>query len=216
MGKSLDKILSDLGIRNQSLTEEDRDEKIAMATNAYAKFMDIIEPDWRCNPQSVGTPKRVAKMFINELMVGEYGELPNIAVFNNDEGYDGLVFQGDIEVKSMCSHHHMPFQGKAYIAYIPSKDGKIIGLSKLNRIVELCSRRMHVQESLTAQIANIVQELIGDNSGVAVHIEANHTCVSHRGIRQNSTMKTTKLTGYFFTNELGTRDEFFNNIKSAK
>jgi len=191
-------------------------EKLIAAEQAYAKFMDVVLPNWREDPNSKDTPKRVAKMFLQDLWKGLYSEEPVITVFENCEVYDGIVFQGNIEVKSQCSHHHMPFWGKAYVAYIPGSSNRIIGLSKLNRIVEYFSRRPQVQENLTMQIHNFLQEILQDSKGIAVLIEAQHTCVSHRGIRQDSTMKTSKLSGVFLDNTDKSREEFYHFINDLK
>lgn len=198
------------------LTDFERAAKLNLAEKAYSNFMDIVLPGWDKDPNSKETPKRVAKMFVNELWSGLYGSEPKITAFDNVDQYDGIVFQGNIEVKSQCSHHHMPFIGNAYVAYIPAKDGKIIGLSKLNRIVDFCSRRPQVQENLTMQIHNYINEVIGNNLGIAVYIEAAHTCVSHRGIGQDSMMKTSKLSGVFLDNQNKARDEFYHFIKGVK
>lgn len=200
----------------KELTEKERSSKIAKAGKAYAKFMDEILPGWGTDPNSKETPHRVAKMFVNELYAGLFSNEPKITVFENVDIYDGMVFQGDIEVRSQCSHHHMPFYGKAHIAYIPGKSNKIIGLSKLNRIVDFFSRRPQVQENLSMQIHNYLESLLGDSLGIAVVIEAKHTCVSHRGIGQNSTMKTSKLSGVFIDQTNKSRDEFYHFIDNLK
>lgn len=191
------------------------EERLLEAEKAYAKFMDVILPKWEEDPNAVDTPKRVAKMFLKELYSGLYGEKPKITVFDNVDKYTGIVFQGNIEVKSQCSHHHMPFIGVAHVAYIPSIHGKIIGLSKLNRVVEYFSRRPQVQENLTMQIHEYLEKILGSSQGVAVYIEANHTCVSHRGIGQNSTMKTVKLSGSFLEEDAA-RGEFYQFIHDLK
>ena len=198
------------------LTEQERASKIERATEAYEAFMDEILPGWQNDPNSKDTPHRVAKMYVNELYSGLYGKEPKITSFDNVDGYDGMVFQGVIEVKSQCSHHHMPFFGKAYVSYIPGSKGSIIGLSKLNRIVEFLSRRPQVQENLTMQIVDYVKKVVGDCLGVAVMIEANHTCVSHRGIRQGSTMITAKMSGTFLDNTDKSRDEFYQFVNLTK
>lgn len=197
----------------KELTDQEREQKINDATVAYARFMDHILPEWSNDPNSKDTPYRVAKMYINELYSGLYSPEPKITVFENIDTYDGIVFQGDIEVKSQCSHHHMPFFGKAYVAYIPGKSNKIIGLSKLNRIVEFFSRRPQVQENLTMQIHDFLNNILVDSPGVAVMIKAKHTCVSHRGIRQSSVMKTSKLSGVFLEKSNDVRDEFYKFVK---
>lgn len=203
------------------LTKTEREGRIIAASRAYAEFMNVIYPEWRDDPGMQGTPDRVAKMFINEMLAGIHNDPPKITVFDNKGNmngaqYTGIVFDGGIPVKSMCSHHHMPFFGYAYVAYIPKEGGKIIGLSKLNRIVEFCSRRFNVQEHLTEDIHHIVSKLVGECQGVAVAIEARHLCVSHRGVGDNSVMKTTKLSGRFWDNEIGTRNEYYRMIADMK
>jgi GTP cyclohydrolase I len=177
--------------------------------------MDTVMPGWKEDPNCQDTPTRVAKMFINELQAGVFNMPPKITVFSNDHKYDGIIFEGNIDVKSMCSHHHMPFFGVAHVGYIPNPNGKYIGLSKLNRLVDYYARRANVQEDLTMQIHNGIAKLIGDNLGIAVVISAKHTCVSHRGAKNESTMKTSKLSGLFFSNEIGTRAEFYHLINGG-
>ena len=204
-------------ITRRELTSQQVINRIEEAKHAYACFMDVVFPGWTTDPNSIDTPERVAKMFIKELSEGLNMPKPKITDFDNVDGYKGIVFQGNIEVKSFCSHHHMPFFGKAHVAYIPAeKGGKIIGLSKLNRIVNYFARRPQVQENLTKQILDYLNNALKGNRGIAVSIEANHTCVSHRGINQYSTMKTTDLSGFFFTNEIGTRDEFYRMLGDLK
>ena len=157
---------------------------------------------------------RVAKAFVNDLAEGCYNEGPKITAFDNLDNYDGMVFQGSITVNSFCSHHHLPFTGVAHTAYIPSEDGKIIGLSKLNRIVEFYSRRPQVQENLTMQIHDHIHDVCSDNLGVAVMVSANHMCACVRGVRHNATMKTSKLSGAF--KNAAPRQEFYNFIRDLK
>lgn len=180
------------------------------AVQAYAEFMEALGLDLT-NPNMTDTPTRVMKMYRDDVFKGLYEPEPKITAFPNEDEYDGIVFQGDIQVKSVCSHHHCPFIGKACVAYIPNKDGKIIGLSKLNRIVEYYSRRPQVQENLTMQIHDHIKKVIGDNQGVAVYIACKHTCVSLRGIKHDSEMKTTKLSGLFFDDNKA-RNEFYSFI----
>lgn len=185
---------------------------IEQASRAYAAYMDVVLPGWQEDPNAKDTPRRVAKSFINDLTVGLRNQLAPITQFKNADGYDGIVFQGNIPIKSLCSHHHQNIYGVAHVAYIPSADGKIIGLSKLNRIVEFFSRRPQVQENLTMQIHNKINELIEGNKGVAVVMQAKHMCASHRGVNHDSIMQTAKLSGFFFDNEIGTRAELYNMI----
>jgi GTP cyclohydrolase I len=191
------------------------DEVIKNASVAYEKFLDALRFDWRNDPHSEGTPLRVAKSFVNDLIAGCYEDTPKITAFDNNEHYDGMVFQGGIPVKSLCSHHHLPFTGRAYVAYIPDKKGKVIGLSKLNRIVEFYSRRPQVQESLTMQIHDEIKNTCPDSLGVAVMISATHTCACLRGIKHDGCeMKTSKLSGVFMDNSNLSRNEFYHFIEN--
>lgn len=202
---------------NQSieLSKEEISEMIDQAATAYAKFMDALKIDWKNDPHSEDTPRRVAKSFVNDLITGCYTAPPNITAFENTDGYDGIVFQGDVDVKSICSHHHLSFLGKAHVAYIPGADGKVIGLSKLNRIVEWFARRPQVQENLSMQIHDYITKECAGNRGVAVMIEAKHMCASCRGVRHDSTMMTSKLSGAFEQND-ATRNEFYKFIEKLK
>ena len=198
---------------NVALTEIERTSMIEEAAKAYETFMDSLRIDWRNDPNSADTPRRVAKSFINDLAQGCYTGSPNITAFDNVDGYDGIVFQGNIEVKSICSHHHLPFVGKAHVAYLPGD--KVIGLSKLNRIVEWFARRPQVQENLTMQIHDYINKVCEGNNGVAVMIEANHMCACIRGVKHDSTMMTSKLSGAFL-NRPEVREEFYDFVKRLK
>ena len=116
---------------NMPISDEDKLEVIDNATKAYEAYLDALRIDWRNDPNSSDTPRRVAKAFVNDLAQGCYNEAPRITAFPSD-GYDGMVFQGGIPVKSLYSHHHLFFQGVAHVAYMPSLDVKVVGLSKLN------------------------------------------------------------------------------------
>lgn len=201
---------------NLPQSEEQREEMIDNVAKAYEGVMDALKIDWKNCPNSNDTPRRVAKSFVNDLMRGCYIPEPKITAFDNVDKYEGIVFQGNIKMVSICNHHFLGFTGVAHVAYIPSKDGKIIGLSKLNRVVDYYSRRPQVQENLTNQIFEHINRVCEGNLGVAVFISANHTCCSNRGIGHDSTMKTARLSGHFFTNELGTKEEFYQMINDLK
>lgn len=203
---------------NISLTQEQRYEMIIEAAKAYELFMDALRIDWRNDPNSADTPRRVAKAWVNDLIVGCYTDKPNITAFDNIDKYDGMVCQNNIKVTSMCSHHHLQFTGVAHVAYIPSKNGKVIGLSKLNRIVDWYSRRPQVQENLTSQIHKHVDEVCLLNKGVAVMIECDHTCCSNRGIKHDSTMRTARVSGAFHEDggNGSSRAEFYKFIEFAQ
>ncbi len=196
------------------MNEKDKQRTIKNASKYYGQFLTSLGYNWKSDSNMSGTPDRVAKMMINDITAGVYDDEPRITVFDNVDKYDGMVFQGNIQVHSLCSHHMLPFVGRAHVAYIP--DGKIIGLSKLNRIVEYYSRRPQVQENLTQQIHDHINRVCEGNHGVAVMIEAEHSCVKLRGIKQCSTMKTAKLSGVFEDNKDLVRAEFYDFVKTLK
>ena len=197
------------------LTQEELDSMIITAAHHYGEYMTALGFDWRNDPNSNDTPMRVAKAFVNDLAKGCYTAPPNITSFDNVDQYGGIVFQGDIDVKSICSHHHLSFIGKAYVAYIPSPTGKVIGLSKLNRIVEYFSRRPQVQENLTNQISDYLNKVCDDNQGVAVLIKCKHLCACVRGVGHDSTMMTSKLTGAFLEHD-SAKAEFYKMMDYLK
>jgi GTP cyclohydrolase I len=194
------------------LTENQKATMINAAANAFGLFLDALKCDWRNDPNSDNTPHRVAKAYVNDLWAGRYNGPPNITAFPSD-GYDGMVFEGGIPLTSMCSHHHQTIMGKVHIAYIPGNDSHVIGLSKLNRLVEHFARRGAIQEQLTVAIHNSIDTIINDNKGVAVMIDAIHNCVSCRGVKHGgASMKTSKLTGAF-KDDASTRSEYYEFVK---
>jgi GTP cyclohydrolase I len=199
-------------------TEEEKAEMIKNAAVYYGQFLTALGFDWAADEHSANTPNRVAKAWVNDLIKGSISAPPEIKAFPNDEGYTGLICQTRIPVVSMCAHHNLGFTGVAHVAYIAGKEktDMVIGLSKLNRIVDFYSRRPNIQESLTKQIHDHIDELCIGNRGVAVVIESQHNCVKCRGIKQDSIMKTSQMSGYFWTNEVGTRQEFFNLIDQSR
>jgi len=196
------------------LTSEERQVIIENAAAAYARFLEALGCDWQDDPNSADTPMRVAKAYVNDLWAGRYEALSKITAFPSD-GYDGIVQESNIPVQSMCSHHHQTIGGKVSIAYIASEDGKVVGLSKLNRIVEQFGRRGAIQEQLTVAIHNAVDKICEGNLGVAVLISATHNCVSCRGVKHHgASMQTAKLSGAFL-NESSAKAEFYKNIELA-
>lgn len=203
---------------NIARTEEEKQSMIKEMAIHYGNFLTAAGFDWEKDEQTKDTPTRVAKAWINDLIEGCVIEEPSIKTFPNSEGYTGLVCNANIPVKSLCAHHNLVFEGVAHVAYIPGKKktDKVLGLSKLNREVEFFSRRPTIQESLTKQIHDKINKLCTGNRGVAVVIEAKHGCVGCRGVRHESAMKTSQLSGYFWNNEVGTRQEFFNLINKSR
>ena len=195
------------------LDDYQKNEMIQKAAKAYGEFLDALQCDWRNDPNSNDTPRRVAKAYVNDLWAGRYNGAPDITAFPSD-GYDGMVFEGGIPLTSMCSHHHQTIMGKVHVAYIPGNDSKVIGLSKLNRLVEHFGRRGAIQEQLTVAIHNSIDTIINDSNGVAVMIDATHNCVSCRGVKHGgASMKTSKLTGAF-KDDPATRNEFYEFVRS--
>ncbi|AIN71910.1 GTP cyclohydrolase [Flavobacterium psychrophilum] len=160
-----------------------------------------------------GTPHRVAKMFIQEIFSGlDPKNKPTISTFDNEYHYDKMLVEANISFNSTCEHHFLPIFGKAHIGYISS--GKVIGLSKLNRIVDYFSRRPQVQERLIMQIFNDLKIAL-NTENVIVVMEAKHLCVSSRGIKHESSFTSTIQYGGIF-NEKENRNDFFNMINSEK
>jgi len=201
---------------NNPHTPEETTDLIERAAIAYEAYLDALGFDWRNDPNSSNTPLRVAKAFVTDLAMGCYTEPPKVTAFDNVDKYDGIVCQNNIKVVSLCSHHHASFTGVAHVAYIPSAKGKVIGLSKLNRIVDWFARRPQVQENLTAQIHEYVNKVCERNNGVAVLIEANHSCCSNRGIKHDSTMRTARMSGAFLDNNDNSRAEFYKFVEFSK
>ena len=197
---------------NAKLSQDEKQQIIDEAAYYFAKFLSALGVDWENDPNSNDTPRRVAKAYVNDLWAGRFNSAPEITAFPSD-GYDGIVFEGGIPLTSMCSHHHQTIMGRIHVAYIPGENGKVVGLSKLNRIVEHFGRRGAIQEQLTVAIHNAVNTIIEDNKGVAVMVEATHNCVQCRGVKHGgASMKTSKLTGAF-KEDPATRNEFYEFIR---
>ena len=162
---------------NLPRTQEEINSMIEEAAIHYGNFLNAVGFDYKADRQTVDTPMRVSKAWLKDLIIGSVSDEPNITVFPNDEGYDGLVIQSGIPIVSMCAHHNLAFTGYATVAYVPAEN--VIGLSKLNRIVEWFGRRPQMQESLTTQIHDYIADKMVCNS-VAVSIACKHTCCSHR------------------------------------
>ena len=193
------------------LHESDREHLINEATVAFEQVLDTLLIDRETDPNSQGTARRLAKMYFNELMAGRYDPTPNATAFPNDtEGaYDGMLVVRS-ELKSVCSHHHQPVTGVAYIGIIAGP--KLIGLSKYTRIAQWCARRGTLQEELCMDIAREIEFATGSKD-VAVYIQATHGCCENRGIMAHSSLtQTTVLRGAFQTDQ-STKKEFFDNIK---
>lgn len=199
---------------NMPRSEEEKEQMINNAAIAYAGFLTALGFDYKADENSKDTPHRVAKAWVSDIIKGCVSEKPKVSRFPAGK-YNGIVFDGDIDVVSLCSHHNLAFTGKAHVAYIPKAGEAVIGLSKLNRVVDWYARRPQIQEGLTSQIHEELNKMI-DNEGIAVFIECKHQCCSNRGIGHKSTMQTAQFSGHFFENGKGTKDEFYQMISNLK
>ena len=196
---------------SEYLHEGDVEKLIDEATEAFELVLDRLLIDRANDPNSKSTARRLAKMYFNEVMAGRYDPAPDATAFPNDstDRYEGMLVVRS-ELRSMCSHHHQPVSGVAYIGIIAAE--KLIGLSKYTRIAQWCARRGTLQEELCNDIAREIQKATGSEN-VAVYVQAIHGCCENRGIMAKSSLtQTTVLKGAFNT-DMGTKKEFFDNIK---
>ena len=193
------------------ITNKEKDLLVDELTGKFEGVLDSLIIDRHTDPNSKGTARRLAKMYVYEIMSGRYDESPNATAFPNDteDKYEGMLVVRS-ELKSMCSHHHQPVSGVAYIGIIAGP--KLIGLSKYSRIAQWCARRGTLQEELCMDIAREIESATGSHD-VAVYIQATHGCCENRGIMAHSSLtQTTVLHGAFKT-DAGVKKEFFDNIK---
>ena len=196
---------------SEFITNKEKDLLVDELTGKFEGVLESLIIDTTTDPNSQGTARRLAKMYVYEIMAGRYEESPNATAFPNDtEGaYDGMLVVRS-ELKSMCSHHHQPVSGVAYIGIIAGP--KLIGLSKYTRIAQWCARRGTLQEELCMDIAREIEFATGSKD-VAVYIQATHGCCENRGIMAHSSLtQTTVLRGAFKADQ-SVKKEFFDNIK---
>jgi GTP cyclohydrolase I len=192
-------------------SEQEREQLITEATRAFETVLDTLLIDRATDPNSQGTARRLAKMYFNEIMAGRYEPRPDATAFpnNSEDRYEGMLVVRS-ELRSMCSHHHQPVSGVAYIGIIAAQ--KLIGLSKYTRIAQWCARRGTLQEELANDIAREIARAT-DSENIGVYIQAVHGCCENRGIMAHSSLtQTTVLRGAFKTDP-GTKKEFMDNIK---
>ena len=193
------------------VTEAEKAILIDEATEAFELVLDTLLIDRDTDPNSKGTARRLAKMYYNEIMSGRYDPAPDCTAFPNDseDRYEGMLVVRS-EIRSMCSHHHQPVVGVAYIGIIAAN--KLIGLSKYTRIAQWCARRGTLQEELANDISRQIMRAT-DSQDVGVYIQATHGCCENRGIMAHSSLtQTTVLTGAF-RNDPAVKKEFIDNIK---
>ena len=193
------------------LEEGDKQKIIDELAPKFETVLDGLVIDRHNDPNSMDTGKRLAKMYINELMAGRYDQMPNATAFPNhlENGYKGMLVVRS-ELKSVCSHHHQPVSGVAYIGIIAAEH--LIGLSKYTRIAQWCARRGTLQEELNNVIADEIQKVTGSPS-VGVYIQATHGCCENRGIMAHSSLTQTTVLRGAFNEDMGTKKEFMDNIK---
>jgi GTP cyclohydrolase I len=192
------------------LHEGDKEILIDEATEAFERVLDTLLIDRETDPNSKGTARRLAKMYFNEIMSGRYEAAPDATAFPNDseDRYEGMLVVRS-ELRSMCSHHHQPVSGVAYIGIIAAN--KLIGLSKYTRIAQWCARRGTLQEELCNDIAREIMRAT-DSENIGVYIECEHGCCTNRGIMAHSSLTQTTVLRGAFLKDPATKKEFFDNI----
>ena len=190
---------------------EEFDQLVDEATVAFEGVLDALLIDRATDPNSKGTARRLAKMYFNEIMSGRYEPAPDATAFPNDSAdrYEGMLVVRS-ELRSMCSHHHQPVSGVAYIGIIAAN--KLIGLSKYTRIAQWCARRGTLQEELCNDIAREIMRAT-EAQDVGVYVQAVHGCCENRGIMAHSSLTQTTVLKGAFKDDQSTKKEFFDNIK---
>ena len=189
----------------------EKEKLIDEAAEKFEGVLDALLIDRDSDPNSHGTAKRLAKMYYNELMQGRHDKIPTATAFPNEgeDAYTGMLVVRS-ELKSVCSHHHQPVSGVAYIGIIPN--GKVIGLSKYTRIAQWCARRGTLQEELCNDIAREIKKAT-NSKNIGVYIQATHGCCENRGIMAHSSLTQTTVLEGSFKDDPGTKKEFMDNIK---
>jgi GTP cyclohydrolase IA len=196
---------------SEFIYEGEKQKLIDEAAEKFEGVLDSLLIDRENDPNSHGTAKRLAKMYYNELMQGRYDRIPTATAFPNEgkDAYTGMLVVRS-ELKSVCSHHHQPVTGVAYIGVIPN--GKVIGLSKYTRIAQWCARRGTLQEELCNDIAREIEKAT-DAKHLGVYIQATHGCCENRGIMAHSSLTQTTVLKGSFKDDPATKKEFMDNIK---
>ena len=193
------------------IEEGEKQQLIDEAVPAFENMLQSLLIDTETDPNSIDTARRMAKMYINEIMSGRYDQMPNPSSFPNyiEGGYEGMLVVRS-ELTSLCSHHHQTVKGVAYIGIIAGP--KLLGLSKYTRIAQWCARRGTLQEELNVMIANKIQEITGTDH-VGVYVQATHGCCENRGIKAHSSLTQTTVLRGAFKDEPDVRKEFIDNVK---
>jgi GTP cyclohydrolase I len=195
---------------SEFITESEKEALVVELTEKFEEVLQSLIIDTENDPNSNGTAKRLAKMYINETMSGRYDAPPDATAFPNDsvERYDGMLVVRS-ELKSICSHHHQPVTGTAYIGILAAQ--KLIGLSKYTRIAQWCARRGTLQEELCNDIAKEIQTATGSDD-IGIYLRMTHGCCENRGIMAHDSSTTTTVLRGAFKDDLGTKKEFFDTL----
>lgn len=191
----------------------DRKERIGLIENHFKEIMQLLDLDLT-DDSLIETPKRVAKMYVNEIFWGlDYEAFPKCTTVDNKMKYDEMVVERNVNVQSNCEHHFVVIDGVATVAYIPKQ--KVLGLSKINRIVEYFSKRPQIQERLTEQVYHALQFIL-ETDNVAVVVDAQHYCVKSRGVEDTGSSTVTSKLGGVFKTDPAVRNEFMNIVNTCK
>ncbi len=196
---------------HRSLNDKEKQKIIKRASKVFEKFLTEMGVDFANDPNSMDTATRFTKALVNDIWKGRYNVLDDISSFPSS--YKGIVMEKDIPIVSTCSHHLQTITGKCHIAYVPGVEGRVVGLSKLNRICENFARRGAIQEDLTVAIHKAVSTVVEGNDGVMVVIHASHQCVSCRGVKHDgASMITSEVSGVFADHSKTAKNEVLHFI----
>ena len=195
---------------DEPMNQADREAMIAAAARKIEELFDILHIDHQNDHNTRDTPQRVAKMYVEEMLQGRYGAPPRLTEFDNAQAYDQLIVTGPLEVRSTCAHHLMPIYGHAYVGILPSAEGKIIGLSKYDRIVDHFASRLQIQEEMVKQIGQYIVDMTKPR-GLAVRMSAVHMCKTQRGVRAS---RRSRMVNTYYWGQLAEspdlKNEFLN------
>ncbi|RZD42919.1 MAG: GTP cyclohydrolase [Methanobacteriota archaeon] len=195
------------------VTEKDITKIERKVGKQFQKVLDALLIDTANDHNTQDTAKRVAKMLVREVFAGRYEPKPRVTSFPNANQYDQLYLTGPIKIRSTCAHHFQPIVGNAWIGVFPGKE--VIGLSKFNRLVDWVASRPQIQEEMTVQIADLIEEET-KAEGIAVVIKAEHMCLTHRGVKEHESDMTTSIVRGSLREEETQKREFFNLLKGMK
>lgn len=195
------------------INDDDRIELIEEVAESFQGVLDALVIDTKNDHNTQDTAKRVAKMFINEIFRGRYYPPPCVTAFPNVKQYDQIYMSGPMTINSTCAHHFQAITGKAYVGIFPGN--KVIGLSKFNRMVDWVASRPQIQEEMTEQIADMIQEET-EAKGVAVIVKAEHFCMTARGVKEHESDMLTSVVRGIFRDKVHIKAEFFSLLNNMK